>query len=310
MTSKVIPKKRSPEREPSFSDKSPKRHTDDLPKSPTRSAIEPTQTTTVSSTTKPSDSNTFSVPSSKIASSITGSTPSKVKSTLASAPAVPDSPFVGSASAATASAASSTPKKTFGSAFAGPTFGSLLSKTASTTTSIFAQPSSSSTSVFGSKSSTSSSIFGKSNQDVEAEGEDNSGSSAPSSPSAEETAAAEFGTTKPLYPELEPQTVITGEENETTVASGRCKLYFLDDNKVWKERGIGTVKVNVENDDSTSRAKKVRARIVMRSDAVHHLLLNAPLFYGMSLNIDKNKFTVPCIDEDRKIIFYALKVNF
>lgn len=45
--------------------------------------------------------------------------------------------------------------------------------------------------------------------------------------------------------------VETGEENEQTVFSGRAKLYFFD-NKEWKERGVGVLKLNVPQHSAQS----------------------------------------------------------
>lgn len=47
--------------------------------------------------------------------------------------------------------------------------------------------------------------------------------------------------------------VITGEEEEDTVFSIRAKLYILSDQKQWKERGTGPLKVNIRKDGDGSR---------------------------------------------------------
>ncbi|TCD71727.1 hypothetical protein EIP91_005493 [Steccherinum ochraceum] len=74
--------------------------------------------------------------------------------------------------------------------------------------------------------------------------------------------------------ELTEQEVVTGEEDEETVFQTRGKLYELASNQ-WKERGTGTLKLNVRRYDSSG------ARLVMRKEAVYTVLLNAPLFKGM-----------------------------
>ncbi|PGH16613.1 hypothetical protein AJ80_05115 [Polytolypa hystricis UAMH7299] len=95
----------------------------------------------------------------------------------------------------------------------------------------------------------------------------------------------------------------TGEEGETTYFSCRGKLFQFD-GKEWKERGVGTFKVNVteprasrlKKDDgeersgtaedkakdqqSTKTAKKT-ARFIMRADGVWRVILNSPIIKGM-----------------------------
>lgn len=67
----------------------------------------------------------------------------------------------------------------------------------------------------------------------------------------------------------------TGEENETTKFSSRAKLFEFDTVlREWKERGIGIVKIN--EDQITGDA-----RILMRSEGVLRVLINARLFHGM-----------------------------
>lgn len=69
--------------------------------------------------------------------------------------------------------------------------------------------------------------------------------------------------------------VKTGEENEETKFSARAKLFEFDSaEKEWKERGIGTVKVN---EDQVTGA----ARLLMRSEGVFRVLLNMALFRGL-----------------------------
>lgn len=68
----------------------------------------------------------------------------------------------------------------------------------------------------------------------------------------------------------------TGEEDESTIFSSRSKLYNfvkLDDGKKeWKERGLGTVKLNVkETDDGKT------ARFIMRAEGSHRVILNTPI---------------------------------
>lgn len=93
--------------------------------------------------------------------------------------------------------------------------------------------------------------------------------------------------------------VDTGEENETTDFSCRAKLYYFAGAGVgWKERGVGTFKINTsevseslstaaEQNASTTdpeagfRTVKRKARLIMRADGVHRVVLNSPMFKGM-----------------------------
>ncbi|KAJ7509918.1 hypothetical protein B0H11DRAFT_1261307 [Mycena galericulata] len=69
--------------------------------------------------------------------------------------------------------------------------------------------------------------------------------------------------------------VTTGEEEEETLHQVRGKLYSLIDGTQWKERGTGTLKLNVRRSDGGG------ARLVMRKEAVYTVLLNVTLFHGM-----------------------------
>jgi Ran-binding protein 3 len=82
----------------------------------------------------------------------------------------------------------------------------------------------------------------------------------------------------------------TGEEGETTIWTGRAKLYTMvgeGDAKGWKERGVGTFKFNI----TVEEPKK--ARFVLRADGTHRLLLNAAvtkqLVFGGDSNGEKPK---------------------
>jgi len=77
---------------------------------------------------------------------------------------------------------------------------------------------------------------------------------------------------KPVLTEKE---VVTGEEDEDTVYQVRGKLFVLNEQNQWSERGTGLIKLNVRRTDGGS------ARLVMRKDAVYTVLLNTVLFKGM-----------------------------
>ena len=77
--------------------------------------------------------------------------------------------------------------------------------------------------------------------------------------------------------------VATGEESENNVFTCKAKLFHFSD-KVWKERGIGTFKINVRNVDG-----KETGRMIMRADGAGRVMLNSPIFKGMSYGDTNNK---------------------
>ncbi|KAG8950269.1 hypothetical protein FRC04_007903 [Tulasnella sp. 424] len=96
--------------------------------------------------------------------------------------------------------------------------------------------------------------------------------------------------------------VHTGEEDEETRHQTRGRLFHLSDDGAWKERGTGTLKINVK------RHAGHRARLIMRADAVHRVLLNAPLFHGMSVSIAQDpKFVKIASLENGKVAQYLFK---
>ncbi|GMF72027.1 unnamed protein product [Aspergillus oryzae] len=70
------------------------------------------------------------------------------------------------------------------------------------------------------------------------------------------------------------------EEGEKTYFSSKAKLFQFS-NGEWKERGIGTFKVNVKATDG--KEDKKAARLIMRADGVLRVMLNTPLFKGMKV---------------------------
>lgn len=79
---------------------------------------------------------------------------------------------------------------------------------------------------------------------------------------------------------LTKATVETGEEEERTYFSCKAKLYQFSD-KEWRERGIGTFKVNVKL--VNGKEDKKATRMIMRADGVGRVMLNTPLFKGMTV---------------------------
>ena len=96
-----------------------------------------------------------------------------------------------------------------------------------------------------------------------------------------------------------PQFVVeTGEESEVTIFSCKAKLFHYD--KEWKERGIGTFKLNVNEglafdfghgngDISTGAGAEKKARFIMRTEGVHRVVLNTPVFKGMKVGSNEAK---------------------
>ncbi|CAI7667680.1 unnamed protein product [Penicillium pancosmium] len=79
------------------------------------------------------------------------------------------------------------------------------------------------------------------------------------------------------------QTIETGEEEEKTIFVCKAKLFSFTTGE-WKERGIGTFKVNARD----VGGKKV-GRMIMRADGALRVMLNSPVFEGMNYGDAKNK---------------------
>src|SRR3954453_12248494 len=103
--------------------------------------------------------------------------------------------------------------------------------------------------------------------------------------------------------------VITGEEDEVTRYSVKAKLYWMDKSQQWKERGVGTLRINFPRDDRKSPrigsifidSKQLNLSrffslifiyhcLVMRADGVLKVILNVALFTGMSVERAQEKF--------------------
>ncbi|MCJ1415895.1 hypothetical protein MMC32_002230 [Xylographa parallela] len=83
------------------------------------------------------------------------------------------------------------------------------------------------------------------------------------------------------------QEVETGEQDEDTIFSNRGKLYRFVEKK-WAERGVGLFKLNVKRRDGVSEVVKgettTQPRFVMRTQATHKVILNAPVFKEMKIS--------------------------
>ncbi|KAI8843395.1 hypothetical protein BJ741DRAFT_590739 [Chytriomyces cf. hyalinus JEL632] len=85
--------------------------------------------------------------------------------------------------------------------------------------------------------------------------------------------------------------VKTGEEGESNVFHTRCKLYRMDESNTWKERGMGSLRLNCD-DTNTS------ARLVMRSEGALRLILNVRVLPGMPCQIVQEKYVQFACCED------------
>lgn len=99
-------------------------------------------------------------------------------------------------------------------------------------------------------------------------------------------------------------TAKTGEEDEESIHSIRAKLYTMAEDQSWKERGTGTLRVNIPKTSSEKRP----ARLVMRADGILRVILNVPLFKGMKCELHE-KFVRIVALEDSKPVHYAIKVS-
>jgi RanBP1 domain/NUP50 (Nucleoporin 50 kDa) len=93
--------------------------------------------------------------------------------------------------------------------------------------------------------------------------------------------------------------VVTGEEEEKETFRSRCKLFLLDGAK-WVERGVGSMKLNINPASS-------KCRLVMRTDATLRVVLNTPVLesFGMDRATDRSvRFQGLSVDDDQKYVTY------
>ncbi|KAL7754130.1 hypothetical protein RI367_000110 [Sorochytrium milnesiophthora] len=107
----------------------------------------------------------------------------------------------------------------------------------------------------------------------------------------------------PSVVHLEEVPVETGEEEDETRHVVRARLYVLEKGE-YHERGIGSLKVNVRQYEG-----KEHARLVMRAEAVHRLLLNIALFPGMKVDITSDRYVRFTAVESGKLVTYIAKVS-
>ncbi|KAJ5171346.1 uncharacterized protein N7500_004129 [Penicillium coprophilum] len=103
--------------------------------------------------------------------------------------------------------------------------------------------------------------------------------------------------------------VETGEENETTQFTAKGKLYYFDDKK-WKERGIGTFKVNLKTESSGKKS----GRMIMRADGALRVMLNSAIWQSMPFGDSKSARPTTrdiylASKEDDKVISLLLRLG-
>ncbi|KXS99570.1 hypothetical protein AC578_2212 [Pseudocercospora eumusae] len=178
----------------------------------------------------------------------------------------------GSSASAFSSLGSSKSSGGFGSSLAGATGGSGFGSLGGAGLSSFA--SGKPTAPFGG-SAKSAKPFGAKNDDDEDDGGDD-----------EEDERS--GMKSPLSQEEEKQderfyeqSLETGEEGEVTEFSCRSKLYNYaavdGGKKEWRERGIGVLKLNVKMPAPDDQDAKLTARLLIRADGSHRIMLNTPI---------------------------------
>lgn len=109
---------------------------------------------------------------------------------------------------------------------------------------------------------------------------------------------------------LQKQEIKSGEESEETIYQVNAKLYQLSDLKDgWKERGVGTIKVN-------KNINTEKARLVMRSRGILKVILNLPLVKGFNIqrgfpgSLQSEKFIrMVTVDDNKAPVQYAVKAG-
>ncbi|KAJ5896402.1 uncharacterized protein N7473_005801 [Penicillium subrubescens] len=110
---------------------------------------------------------------------------------------------------------------------------------------------------------------------------DESGDEGSDNDEGEETSAFEADKTDERFYE---QTIETGEEEEENLFACKGKLFHFGSGE-WKERGVGTFKINARKSDDG----KQHGRMIMRADGALRVMLNSPVFKGMTFGDAKNQ---------------------
>ncbi|RYO88232.1 hypothetical protein DL766_006288 [Monosporascus sp. MC13-8B] len=141
-------------------------------------------------------------------------------------------------------------------------------------------------------------------EDDEEAGSEDDGKASSEERDAEEKSTAADDKKKPKLQRVE---VEDGEAGEASILQVRAKLYNLDKtSKTWKERGAGNLKINVplacvDIDEENGQpipgsfdasaledAESKVARLIMRQDATHRVILNTVVIPAMSFQLKEN----------------------
>lgn len=114
--------------------------------------------------------------------------------------------------------------------------------------------------------------------------------------------------------------VETGEEDEVSLCSSRCKLFEMDsESKEWVDKGIGIIKLNSSMaGEKYSRIGTVTKNLlnlnllVLRAVGVPRVLLNVRLYLGFKYELTqgKNVRMSTIIDETVHHFLIRVRVNF
>ncbi|GFZ51621.1 hypothetical protein JCM24511_09388 [Saitozyma sp. JCM 24511] len=102
--------------------------------------------------------------------------------------------------------------------------------------------------------------------------------------------------------QMTEQDVPTGEEEEETVYATRVKLYIMQSDGGWRERGVGALKLNVRRSDGLG------ARLVMRAEGVLRLVLNVSLYVGMTCLEDGKHVRMTVFEDNERRLITLRKV--
>ncbi|KAI8876309.1 PH domain-like protein [Backusella circina FSU 941] len=114
---------------------------------------------------------------------------------------------------------------------------------------------------------------------------------------------------KVKVPGIERRKVTTGEESEEVICQTKGRLYVMNSAQNWKEYGVGIFRLN--------KSEKA-SRLVMRTDGVYRLILNAKIFPGIKVSVKQDKFVCFGTMETKtnengtsetKLVNYALKLG-
>ncbi|GAB0497869.1 hypothetical protein MMPV_009206 [Pyropia vietnamensis] len=109
----------------------------------------------------------------------------------------------------------------------------------------------------------------------------------------------------PPRPDMKQVEAHTGEEEESVLYHARAKLYLLEGGANWKERGVGVVKLNVHSSTGAGR-------LLMRTEATLHVILNTPLFSGFAVDRAADRavrFTGLSLEDVKKNVSYLLRFS-